>query len=393
MVDNRVHCCFYLISPHGLKPLDVDYMRRLSNKVNIVPVIAKSECLTMAEIEKLKIRILEEIEAAGIRIYPLPYVDNDEDEEYKVQVSKLRESVPFAVCGANAKMEVAGKMVNVRNTRFGGVVQVDNPAHTDNSQMRSFLNMVWPNLQQVTHNVHYENFRSDRLIRTAAAATSSERQRWIQMGWKPGKKHGIASLLQSPTKRQRREEELETENDEQSSSRTNSQSLSGGTPVKTGNTVNHPVPRQTSTPVKTGESVIQIVPPGSNTVTFQNIVAPQADEPKAVKFSHRSLGDLLLGRICRDSRPVGYSKSVRSRSVRSVDDKVDNVKLGALEDEEKKPCESKLQQDRVRREQIEFLMNFELRPIKDTKITSKKEKLESTKKRPRRSGRIANKKC
>lgn len=88
IIDNRVHCCFYFISPygHGLKPLDIDFMKQLSNKVNIVPVIAKSDCLTMTEIKKLKARIIEELGAAGIRIYQLPDVDTDEDEEYKLQV-------------------------------------------------------------------------------------------------------------------------------------------------------------------------------------------------------------------------------------------------------------------------------------------------------------------
>ncbi len=38
IIDNRVHCCYYFISPygHGLKPLDIDFMRKLSNKVNII---------------------------------------------------------------------------------------------------------------------------------------------------------------------------------------------------------------------------------------------------------------------------------------------------------------------------------------------------------------------
>ena len=35
IVDNRVHCCFYFINPygHGLKPLDIEVMKQLSNKV------------------------------------------------------------------------------------------------------------------------------------------------------------------------------------------------------------------------------------------------------------------------------------------------------------------------------------------------------------------------
>jgi septin 7 len=38
-----VHACLYFIAPtgHGLKALDVEFMRRLCGKVNIVPVIGE----------------------------------------------------------------------------------------------------------------------------------------------------------------------------------------------------------------------------------------------------------------------------------------------------------------------------------------------------------------
>ena len=192
IIDNRVHCCFYFISPygHGLKPLDVDFMKQLSNKVNIVPVIAKSDCLTMAEIKKLKARIIEELGAAGIRIYQLPDVDTDEDEEYKlqvryfwtiliyfcrlicgVQVAQLRQSIPFAVCGANAMVEVAGKKVRGRQYPWG-VVEVENPEHCDFVKLRSMLITHMQDLQEVTHDVHYENFRSECLARGVSTSSS-----------------------------------------------------------------------------------------------------------------------------------------------------------------------------------------------------------------------------
>ncbi len=50
-------------------------MRQLSNKVNIVPVIAKSDCLTQTEICALKRKILQEIQANDIKIYSLPDCD------------------------------------------------------------------------------------------------------------------------------------------------------------------------------------------------------------------------------------------------------------------------------------------------------------------------------
>lgn len=59
VVDNRVHACIYFIQPtgHSLKPLDIEMMRRLHNKVNLIPVIAKSDTLTDEEIMGFKQRV------------------------------------------------------------------------------------------------------------------------------------------------------------------------------------------------------------------------------------------------------------------------------------------------------------------------------------------------
>ena len=59
IVDNRVHACVYFIQPtgHSLKPLDIEVMRRLHTKVNLIPVIAKSDTLTDEEIVAFKARV------------------------------------------------------------------------------------------------------------------------------------------------------------------------------------------------------------------------------------------------------------------------------------------------------------------------------------------------
>lgn len=59
IVDNRVHACVYFIQPtgHSLKPLDVEVMRRLHTKVNLIPVIAKADTLTDEEIHAFKRRV------------------------------------------------------------------------------------------------------------------------------------------------------------------------------------------------------------------------------------------------------------------------------------------------------------------------------------------------
>ena len=59
IVDNRVHACVYFIQPtgHALKPLDIEVMRRLHTKVNLIPVIAKADTLTDEEIALFKTRV------------------------------------------------------------------------------------------------------------------------------------------------------------------------------------------------------------------------------------------------------------------------------------------------------------------------------------------------
>ena len=72
--DNRVHCCFYFVNPsgHGLRPVDVQFMRLLHERVNIVPVIGKADTLTKKEVAALKRKILSEIAGHHIRMYNFP---------------------------------------------------------------------------------------------------------------------------------------------------------------------------------------------------------------------------------------------------------------------------------------------------------------------------------
>ena len=192
-----------------LKPLDIDFMKQMSNKVNSVPVIAKSDCLTMAEIKKLKARIIEELAGAGIRIYQLPDVDQDEDEEYKLQVAQLRQSIPFAVCGANAMVEVAGKKVRGRQYPWG-VVEVENPEHCDFVKLRSMLITHMQDLQEVTHDVHYENFRSEQLARGARgdSVSSAGSGAGPSSGGKPSSDAGKDKMLAEKDEELRRMQEM-----------------------------------------------------------------------------------------------------------------------------------------------------------------------------------------
>ncbi|UYV65100.1 SEPT2 [Cordylochernes scorpioides] len=162
--DNRVHCCFYFVSPfgHGLKPLDIELMRQLHSKVNVVPVIAKADALTRKEVAQLKRRIMKEIDENGIRIYHLPDCDSDEDEVYKESVRQLKAAMPFAVSAAIPTIDVKGRKVRGRLYPWG-VVEVENPDHGDFIKLRNMLITHMQDLQEVTQELHYENYRSEKL--------------------------------------------------------------------------------------------------------------------------------------------------------------------------------------------------------------------------------------
>ncbi|OCT98314.1 septin 5 S homeolog isoform X1 [Xenopus laevis] len=160
--DNRVHCCLYFISPfgHGLRPVDVAVMKALHEKVNIVPLIAKADCLIPSEIRKLKDRIREEIEKFGIKVYQFPECDSDEDDDFKQQDRELKESAPFAVIGSNTVVEAKGQRVRGRLYPWG-IVEVENQAHCDFVKLRNMLIRThMHDLKDVTCDVHYENYRA-----------------------------------------------------------------------------------------------------------------------------------------------------------------------------------------------------------------------------------------
>jgi cell division control protein 12 len=58
-IDLRVHACLYFIRPtgHTLKPLDIEVMKRLCSRVNLIPVVAKADTLSPSDLAKFKQRV------------------------------------------------------------------------------------------------------------------------------------------------------------------------------------------------------------------------------------------------------------------------------------------------------------------------------------------------
>ena len=166
--DNRVHCCLYFISPtgHSLRPLDIMVMKHLDKCVNVIPVIAKADTLTLEEREAFKKRIRDDIRANNLSIYPTLHA-NLTEEEIK-ENNKVKEQMPFAVVGSDRYVSVGSKNVLGRKTKWG-VIEVENRAHCEFPLLRDMLIKThMEDMIQVTKSIHYENYRRSKLMEKEA---------------------------------------------------------------------------------------------------------------------------------------------------------------------------------------------------------------------------------
>ncbi|XP_068927454.1 septin-8-like [Petaurus breviceps papuanus] len=159
--DTRVHACIYFLTPtvHALKAVDLETMKRLHAKVNVIPVIAKADTLTRDELPRFKSRVLSELARHGVRIYQCP----TDDEAVAEANADLNARLPFAVVGSTERVPLGGLLVRGRSYPWG-VVQVDDHSHCDSGRLRELLIGVnMEDLREQTHQCHYERYRRQKL--------------------------------------------------------------------------------------------------------------------------------------------------------------------------------------------------------------------------------------
>ncbi|KAJ9109842.1 hypothetical protein QFC19_001821 [Naganishia cerealis] len=192
LMDNRVHACIYFIQPtgHSLRPIDIEFMRKLHHKVNLIPVIAKADTLTDDEVVAFKQRvsifqafnkvhqrvivayfllspstqILNDIAHNQISIFQPPIYDL-EDEETIAENEEIQSKVPFAVVGSDTFVTTAdGRQVRGRSYPWG-TIEVDNEAHCDFIKLRQMLiHTHMEELREYTNDVLYEQYRTQKLL-------------------------------------------------------------------------------------------------------------------------------------------------------------------------------------------------------------------------------------
>jgi len=162
--DTRIHCALFFINPsgHSLRAIDIVVLKKLSEVVNVVPIIAKSDSLTMEERFAFKQKIRAELIHHNIRLYPF---DTEETDDEEIQVNaQIRAMIPFAVVGSERTVVLDGKSVRGRKNKWG-VINVEDEKHCEFVYLRNFLTRTHlQDLIETTAQIHYEAFRSKQLL-------------------------------------------------------------------------------------------------------------------------------------------------------------------------------------------------------------------------------------
>ncbi|KAG2221605.1 hypothetical protein INT45_005179 [Circinella minor] len=188
VIDRRVHACLYFIRPtgHSLKPLDIEVMKRLGSRVNLIPVIAKADTLTPKDLAAFKQKIMDVIKAQDIRVYSCPI---DSEDESTTQLNKdIMTAMPFSVIGSTDIVGTPdGRQVPGRAYSWG-VAEVENEQHCDFKKLRNLIirsHML--DLISTTEETHYENYRQQQMA---------------------SRKFGEAKQIKGENKRHREKEDL-----------------------------------------------------------------------------------------------------------------------------------------------------------------------------------------
>lgn len=155
--DKMIHCLFFFISPfgHGLSKLDLEFLKSVHSRVNIIPIIARAEVLTSSERTMFKRRVKEDLKKNDIQVYQMGDPDLDDPDDIKRAIKDIQEAMPFAISSMSLRPD---NTITDRSLDWG---QIDstNLEHSDFLLLKTMLHMQIPDLCEITHEIFYEEYR------------------------------------------------------------------------------------------------------------------------------------------------------------------------------------------------------------------------------------------
>lgn len=192
--DTRPHVCLYFIraTTRGLREFDVMLMKKICSKVNLLPVISKSDLLTEEELHLNKRLVCKDLKDNSIDIYDFgderlfdaissdSCISDGNTNEYnseKQEVSqgytsntKIADILPFSTICSNEflsdEMNTLSTVSHVRKYAWGSII-VEDPGSSDFIFLKNIiLGSHLQDLKDTTHNILYENYRTKKLTQS-----------------------------------------------------------------------------------------------------------------------------------------------------------------------------------------------------------------------------------
>jgi len=170
--DSQIHACLYFIdnTNNGLTEKDIRILKRLTVRVNVIPIIAKADLLTNSQLANLKEAIKKDLKTHEIPVFAFPVDDEDEEEmepELAEEIANAQSQVPFSIIAPeDAAITDPNTGDRIRGRQYAwGIIDCLNPKHCDFVVLRNVLLSSHRKLfKDITTELFYEQYRTERLM-------------------------------------------------------------------------------------------------------------------------------------------------------------------------------------------------------------------------------------
>ncbi|CAG8623828.1 4118_t:CDS:2, partial [Racocetra persica] len=144
--DSQIHACLYFIdnTNNGLTDKDIRILKRLTARVNVIPIVAKADLLTTTQLANLKKAINRDI------------------KQYQIPTQ-----IPFSIIAPeDAELIDPSTSEKILGRQYAwGVIDCLNPKHCDFVVLRNVLLSSHRKLfKDITLELFYEQYRTERLM-------------------------------------------------------------------------------------------------------------------------------------------------------------------------------------------------------------------------------------
>ncbi|EEQ82037.1 hypothetical protein NCER_101327 [Vairimorpha ceranae BRL01] len=155
--DTRIHVCLYLIPSDHLTDNELDFMKKLSHKVNFIPVIPKADMYTSEELTQRKLVVHNLLQDYNINIFKCPHKELAESDVEDTDIPI------YAVIASETVYEINGDIIRGRQYPWG-FIDIDKEEGNDFKCLQRLL--IYKHFDELINRTHirfYNEYRKDIL--------------------------------------------------------------------------------------------------------------------------------------------------------------------------------------------------------------------------------------